>query len=182
MKWGTKWDHNASGAHSFWGVLLNEISQTATFTDGATGGTTAPCDTDYVIIPAFGISIHTTLTWPYVSPSKTVALRNPKFGNTYGMDTESIVRRNKAMQLLSFRYPNWPTFETLKFKIEKLSPTDKDNVIDFIKASAGTNIGLLDYFDRQWVGLLISPMIDIIKQGKDDCTYEVSFEFLGKLA
>lgn len=180
MKWGTKWGQDpATKLHSYWGKLLNDIVQNAAFGQAAVQQTGVPCDTSYVIIPSFGTQPNTTFTYPYVTPTMTVALRNPKFGDALTIDTEAIVRRNRSLQLQTYKDVYWPSFITRKITIEKLSQANVTAFIAFLTASVGQFVGMLDHQGRQWKGFITTEDVDIIQTGQGTCNFEITLVFLG---
>lgn len=118
------------------------------------------------------------LTWPYVSPTLTVNLRNPKFGNTAVLDTNVATLRNRSGELKQVN--GFPTAEIFSFAFEALSEALKDELVAFLIASAADEIGLLDHEDRQWRGVIVSPVNTIVTAGRL-CMFEASFEFRGTL-
>jgi hypothetical protein len=183
MKWGTKWGKNPiTNVHSYWGKLKNEVVQVGTFSQGATGSS-LDCDTSYIVVPALGSAVNTSLSWTDLSlVVHTVALRNPKFGNSTTLETEAIVRRNRALLVETFRDTLWPTFVTLKYTIEKLSQTDRDNLLAFFALTLGLKITLVDYLNRTWTGFITTEDVTIIQRNVGACNFEVSFNFLGTLS
>lgn len=181
MKWGNKWGHIPSGARNFWGVLLNELADSADFTDSTKGDLAITCDTNYSVIPAFGSSALTSLWYPFVTPIIQVDLRNPKFGNNKQIDSSAIVRKNRGQELITFKDSTWPKFTSFKMSIEGLNTTDITNWKAFIQqvGAAGHPIGLKDYLNRTWRGFIVSNDTDIIQKDPNKCNYEISFEFLG---
>lgn len=183
MKWGKKWGRDpATGVVSYWGTLKNNVPQAITFVQELEQtGIVANCDT-YSTTPALGSTDETVLTYPVVSPSLTLSIRNPKFGNVKIVDDNTLVRKNRGGEVMIYKDPNWPTFHIMRISFEALSD---DNIADwktFFQTSAGLEIGLLDWEGRQWTGQILTNISEIIKAGADDCTYEIAFDFLGVLS
>jgi len=180
MKWGTKWGKNpVTNTHAYWGKLLNDIVQSAAFSQAAQAELNQPCDTAFVVIPSFGTQPNTTFTFPYTTPTRTLALRNPKFGDILTIETEGLVRRNRTLQVQTYKDYYWPTFESVKITIEKLSQANITSFITFIAASAGLPVGMLDHKGRHWQGFIVTEDIDIIQTGQGTCNYEITLVFLG---
>lgn len=150
-------------------------------TQGAFGSTMkeSACAEDYIV--ALGTRTQVTLTYPYVSPSLTLELRNPKFGNSNDVKNETIFRRTTGNQLIGGRIATWPVTETFKCSFEALTQAQRDAFLALAVASSGMEVGFLDQEDRQWRGVLISPFVDVAQRSRI-CDYVASFEFRGKLA
>jgi hypothetical protein len=49
----------------------------------------------------------------------------------------------------------------------------------FVEDTAGLQILLGDHFGDLWIGVITTPVFEIVTQ-RDDCWYDISFEFLGE--
>lgn len=130
------------------------------------------------IAPVFGTA-KLTLTYPFVTPTTTLVLRNPNFGNTEKREFSRINRESRGGTLLIFRDTKWPEREVLQVTIDALTETQKDNLIQFFKDSLGKEIGLLDDENKQWKGIIIDPDAEITHVGV--CNYSVTFQFEGEV-
>ena len=130
-----------------------------------------------------GISTRTglRLTFPYVSPSVTLDLRVPKFGNTHRATRNVKVRRTITGQLRVARSTTWPIIEELNFSFEALTLAQRDALLSFVEQAAGKEIGLLDHEDRQWRGIILSNAVGVVQEGRSDCDYAASFTFRGRV-
>lgn len=128
--------------------------------------------------PVFGTAT-LTLTFPFNTPTTTLVLRNPNFGNTEAFEFSRINRESRGGTLLIFRDSKWPKQEILNVTIDALKEQQKQDLIDFANQSLGKEIGLLDNENRQWKGVIINPDIDITHLGQDN--YSVSFQFVGEV-
>jgi hypothetical protein len=115
------------------------------------------------------------LSWPVSVPTLTITVRNPKLGDTYRVDSNTIVRENRAGDPLVVR-GNWPFNTVLNYTIETLDNTEIAAFESFIKQSAADEI-LID-FNGIWQGIIITPIIEIITKRNND--YQAQFEFMGK--
>jgi len=161
-------------------VFNRSVVDTIDFSHGVFGSTFNKS----VCAEAYSVTLGTrnilTVTYPYTSPSLTVNLRVPKFGNTDTVKTESIFRRTVGNQLLAGRASAWPKIELLKFSFEALTQAQRDAMLNFAKQSSGAEIGLLDQENRQWRGVITSPEIKV-EQRSRTCDFLVDFEFRGSL-
>lgn len=121
-----------------------------------------------------------TLTYPYVSPSTTLSLRNPAFGNKDRLNFNRINRETRGGTLIVFADPKWPKTQTLVVQIDALTRNQIVDLLAFISISLGKEIGLLDWEGRQWRGVIVTPDAQVTHVSKHDRS--VTFEFQGMLA
>jgi hypothetical protein len=120
-----------------------------------------------------------TLTWPYVTPTTTLVLRNPDFGNQETHNFDRILRRTRGGDLEVFADDNWPKTKVLKLQVSDLTEDQANDFIQFLGDSLGQEIGLLDWENRQWRGLITTPDAEVTDHGS--CKRAISFEFEGEL-
>lgn len=120
------------------------------------------------------------LTYPYVSPSLTLDLRNPDFGNQDRLSFDRINRETRGGTLIMFVDPDWPKQTTLNVTINALRKTQVDSLLSLLHQSVGKEVGYRDHENRQWRGIIITPEAVVTQEGKDQ--YRVTFEFEGALA
>ena len=139
--------------------------------------------TDYTppttVAPTLGHA-HLTLTYPFLSPAMTVVLRNPEFGNLDRLTFSRINRKTRGGTLVIFGDPRWPKVQTLQVRFTWLNTQQAADLLIFLRTSLGKEIGLLDYEDRQWRGIITTPDAEISNPNRDD--YSVGFDFEGVLA
>ena len=131
--------------------------------------------------PTLG-SADLTLTYPFTSPTTTLTLRKPEFGNDDVLIFSRIDRRTTGGDRKIFSDPAWGSRENLRFNIENLSEckVTVDEVIQFLNDSLGAEIGLLDWEGRQWKGYIDTPNTDVFKRSRTVYAFELSF--VGELA
>lgn len=120
-----------------------------------------------------------TLTYPYVSPTSTLVLRNPEFRNQDSLSFNRINRETRGGTLIIFADPSWPKSQTLRLEINHLKQSQVDDLLDFLLDSLGKEIGLLDHESRQWRGIILTPDADISHVGRENRS--VQFDFEGEL-
>ncbi len=120
-----------------------------------------------------------TLTYPYVTPSSTLVLRNPEFRNTDTLSFNRINRVTRGGTLVVFSDPDWPKTQTLRLECQMLKKEQADNLLDFFLSSLGQEIGLLDHENRQWRGIITTPDAEVAHTSRHNRT--VSFDFEGEL-
>jgi hypothetical protein len=124
-----------------------------------------------------------TLFWPFVSPSLTLVLRNPEFGNKISFNANRINRKSRGGTLRVFRKLGWPKFHTLQMDISVLSTTQIEDFKTFLNTTLGLEIGLTDHEGRTWKGIITTPDTDITQISGTSCgNFATSFQFEGELA
>lgn len=113
--------------------------------------------------PTLGSGVF-TLTYPRVSPTTTLTLKNPTFGNTDALRFVKIDRVTRGGDRKIFADLDWSSTQTLELTIENICETQAtiDELLTFLNASLGKLIGLLDWEGRQWEGVILAPETDVI--------------------
>jgi hypothetical protein len=117
-----------------------------------------------------------TLTYPYVSPTTTLILRNPAFSNKDRLIFNRINRVTRGGTLIVFADPQWPKQQRLTLQLDALRPQQILDLIDFLEESLGKEIGLLDWEGRQWKGLILNPDTDLVQPAREDRSVVIDFE------
>ncbi len=120
-----------------------------------------------------------TLTYPFVSPTSTLVLRNPQFGNVDRLAFDRINRETRGGTLIMFVDPKWPKQQVMNVTFAALTRAMKDSLLTFLAASIGKDIGYLDHENRQWKGIVLTPEATIQNDSRNG--YTVTFEFEGTL-
>lgn len=142
--------------------------------NGDDGATTPPSTTP----PVLGNST-LTLTFPFMTPTTTLVLRNPEFGDTHDLAFSRINRTSRGGTLIVFADPEWPKTQTLRVTVEALTDAQTDSFLAFLAQSLGQEIGLLDWHNQQWRGIVTTPEAEVTDGG--NCRKNISFEFEGEL-
>ncbi len=143
-------------------------------TNGDGGATTPPSATP----PILGTAT-LTLTHPFVTPTTTLVLRNPEFGDTHELSFSRINRETRGGTLEVFADPQWPKTQVLNLTIEALTEAETNSFLAFLGVSLGQEIGLLDWYNRQWRGIITTPDANVTDAG--NCRKSINFEFEGEL-
>lgn len=120
-----------------------------------------------------------TFTGPFTSPTTTVTLRAPKFGNVDSVDVATIVRRNRGGEFKVSRPSTWPTIEVLKMTWEGLADSTRADLLSFMEQFAGKEVGFLDHEGKQWRGVVLTPVLSVA-QAYRVCAFEIELEFRGR--
>lgn len=105
-----------------------------------------------------------TLTYPRVAPALTLTLKNPEFGNTDTVTFAKIDRVTRGGDRKFFADSNWGSTQSFELEIQNVCDTTAtiDDILEFLNTSLGKEIGLLDWENRQWKGLIVVPETDVI--------------------
>jgi hypothetical protein len=119
------------------------------------------------------------LTYPFTSPSLSLTLTNPAFGDKDRLNFNRINRETRGGTLVIFADPKWPKTQTLAVQVDNLNPNQAEDMIAFLRTSLGKEIGLLDWENRLWRGIVTTPDARITHVGRHDRS--IAFEFQGEL-
>jgi hypothetical protein len=145
------------------------------FVGFSTDTETTPPD---IVVPTLGTATM-TLTYPYVSPTTTLVLRNPQFSNKDTLNFNRINRQTRGGALIVYANSIWPKIQILQVEVRWLKPAQLASYLTFLGLSLGQEIGLLDHENRQWRGIITKPDTPVSNPENKDLT--ISFEFEGEL-
>lgn len=138
--------------------------------------------TPSVTPPTIGSRINVVLTFPFFSPTTTLTLPNPEFGDIHNIDMTQINRQTRNNDLIVYRDPIWPRLEKLNLRWAYLTGQQGNDLLGFYFASFGKVVGFKDWFDRQWQGLIINPSSDFTQPIDRGCgAVTAILEFEGEL-
>jgi len=110
------------------------------------------------------------------SPDYSVALKDPEYSNIVRYNTGAITRENRHGQAKVFTDTDWPIIKTNVYTFTTLIFSQIVSLKSFLDNTAGLNIEILDHNSLLKTGYIITSDNEIITQ-KDNCSYDVSFEF-----
>lgn len=104
-----------------------------------------------------------TLTWPRITPTTTLVLKNPEFGNQDVITLVRVDRTTRGNERKIFTDQNWGITQSFILTIQNICEANVtvDELIDFLNDSLGQEVGLLDWEGRQWKGLIVEPETSI---------------------
>ncbi len=106
-------------------------------------------------------------------------LKNPRFGNSFKLDTGIIVHDLLDDDTQIFKPSDRPAVEGFTVSFEALTDAEKDRLILFFRSSAGELIDLTDHEGTDWQGMITDREIIFNEVGRT-CAWETSFTFEGK--
>ena len=117
-----------------------------------------------------------TLTYPFTSPSLTLTLRVPEYEDTEKDGYNRVIRESRGGDLKVFRQSIWPLSKLVNYEIIFNKNQQVLDFINFISVSVGQEIGLLDYYNRQWKGIIIPPEVNTTHASRSNRIINLEFE------
>lgn len=102
--------------------------------------------------------------------------RRPIIGNTDELSFQRVNRRTRGGDLVLFRDPDWPKTEVLSLTFDFDTDAEAHRLLNFIKASIGTNMTYRDHENRVWSGVIQNPDAEIVQIGRFSFRLTVLFE------
>lgn len=119
-----------------------------------------------------------TLSYPIVSPTESVTIRAPEFGDLRRLNFDRINRESRGGILQIFTDPTWPKQEILEVQFTALKESEAQAVIDFFTATLGQEIKLVDWYGRTWHGFIVNPEASQLTRSRRNVV-DLAFEFEG---
>ncbi|REJ65624.1 MAG: hypothetical protein DWQ31_16930 [Planctomycetota bacterium] len=116
------------------------------------------------------------LYFPFDSPTTFVTLRGPEFNNRDRLSFQRINRETRGGTLVIFADPQWPKIQQLQLEFAGLTEDDAQALLAFIQASLGKEVGLRDWENRTWKGVILSTQEPIIRDGKKKISTALDIE------
>ena len=116
------------------------------------------------------------LYWPVSSPMMAVSLRGPELDNKDRLRFQRINRETRGGTLVVFADPIWPKVQQLTLEFVGLEENEAQSLLSFITATLGKEVGLRDWEDRHWSGVIVSPDEPIIRNGPRNISTALEFE------
>lgn len=119
-----------------------------------------------------------TLTYPRVSPTTTLVLKNPAFGNTDTITFSMVAVETRGGDRITFADPKWGSVQIRNMAINNICETLVDDIVSFINESLGKEIGLLDWEGRNWKGVILqNPGTNpIVQTGRNAYSFTLTFQ------
>lgn len=133
---------------------------------------TPPSETAPALIQSHTI----VLSHPFDTPSLTLTLRAPQFGNQDTVSNQRIHRESRGGTLIIYADPQWPKVHRLVMEFVALSETKAQEYLDFRAATLGLEIQLVDHESRAWRGVLVETDTPIVRNRRHGLTASLTFE------
>jgi hypothetical protein len=139
-------------------------------------------DTSYPEVPSTPPTLGSgvlTLTYPRITPTTTLVLKNPEFGNADTLSFTKIDRTTRGGERKIYSDTKWASSQAFQLQVRNVCDPNIDEILAFLNASLGKEIGLLDWEGRTWKGIIVAPETEVSPQVGG---FEVSIIFEGELA
>lgn len=97
----------------------------------------------------------------------TLELRNPELNDQYVFQCYRILRYSRGDTLIAYRDPNWFKTKVANWAFTGLTRQNRDDIINFVRASAGKYISVTDYFSQQYQAIIMNPDNSITQELPD---------------
>lgn len=133
---------------------------------------TPPSATPPTLTPSHSI----VLSHPYVSPTLTVTLRAPEFGNKDQVENKRVRRPSRGGTIQIFADPQWPKIYRLQMDFAALSEQLAQDYATFRRQTLGKEIKLVDHESRVWKGVLTEVGTPVNRNRRNGVQVSLSFE------
>jgi len=128
--------------------------------------------------PTLIVSNNITLQCPPTAPTEMIMLPVPLMSDREEMQYTRIQRKTRGGVLKVFRDDDWMKIRTFRFKFEGLSDALVEDFFEFLAATLGLKIRLLDHEGREWDGYIVNPQGEAAQYFRQ-CGETTEFDFEG---
>jgi len=130
--------------------------------------------------PRPGVTAPFQLVYPATGTvTDSVTIRSPEFGNKDRLGFNRVLRETRGGTLVVFADPMWPKTQTLVLNFSGLTSDQAQQLLAFLDAHLGEEVGVYDWEHRYWTGVITTPTDPVVQDSKD--RFSASFEFEGEL-
>lgn len=97
-----------------------------------------------------------TLEYPTVSPTLSIELPAPLFGNREELQLTRIQRETRGGTLKTFSSDVWPKIRIFRYKFDSLTTAKIEEFFSFLSQTLGLQVRLTDHEGRQWDGFIVN--------------------------
>jgi hypothetical protein len=127
-----------------------------------------------------GITAPFQLVYPATGVvTDSVTLCSPNLGNRDQLVFNRILRETRGGTTISFADPIWPKVQTHVLNFSGLTRDEAQDLLDFFTDHLGVEVGMIDWEQRYWRGIIVTPEDPIIEDSFNN--YSASFNFEGAL-
>lgn len=127
----------------------------------------------------FALQNTVSYTYPFVSPTLTLTLNAPEFGNKELNAQKRVLRPTRGGTLKNYKSKNWAKYTRLNLDFEILKEQDYLDLLNFLSTSLGDEIGFRDHEGRVWKGIITNPNTAISQVSTE--IYNVSLQLEGSI-
>ncbi len=105
-------------------------------------------------------------------------LKNPKFGNTWKIDTKVKSDFAAGGALVQVHDSQWPLLQSFSMLFADMDTVEKDSLENFLINTAGEEITMQDFEQRDWKGVFITDPLEFTITGPG-CRWTITLDFEG---
>jgi hypothetical protein len=127
-----------------------------------------------------GITAPFQLVYPATGAvTDSVTLRAPNLGNKERLSFNRVLRETRGGTLVIYADPIWPKIQTLVLTFSGLTQDEAEALLTFLDNYLGQEIGLIDWEQRYWRGVVMTPEEPITEDSRG--RFSASLQFEGEL-
>ena len=116
------------------------------------------------------------------TPINIISIRNPGLGNSESLEIFRTVNISRSRNRSIFRDSDWPQNRVLNIVSSENTLAESITFLDFLSATLGEKIRLIDWENRSWIGIILNPDSAVKDLGGNvTCRFQFDIEFLGEL-
>ena len=110
----------------------------------------------------------------------SVTLRGPEIGDTKRYYSGALTRTTKGLYPQIFKNDDWPVLEYYQYSFRSLTKEQVDDFLELYEAAVGKSVTLEESYGVTLTGYIVNQAIEQLTI-KDDCSYDLEFEFLATI-
>ncbi|KKK61846.1 hypothetical protein LCGC14_3010230, partial [marine sediment metagenome] len=116
------------------------------------------------------------LYFPVITPTNTVTLTGPERDDRDKLSFQRINQTSRGLFLYIYADPQWPKVKRLSLGISVCTEALAQEVLDFVKLTVGKEIGLRDWRNRSWSGIIDNPESAITRDSRNNWSIALEIE------
>ncbi len=116
-----------------------------------------------------------TLQYPAGESSGAIVLPNPILGDSLQVHDGKQINRARSGEINAI-YNDWPQTKVRVYSFVAVTKLIMESFRTFLINTAGLEIGIVTHLNETLTGCITTPITEIVT-AKDDCSYNLSFEF-----
>lgn len=112
-------------------------------------------------------------------PTVCITLKQPRFDDQIRISRDRVKQPLLTGDLKVFSDPSWPILNTLTFTLPTITTEKANEFLSFVQENLGRKMYLIDWYGRNWSGIIINP--DSVITENHNSAWGINVEFRGKL-
>jgi len=119
------------------------------------------------------------MSYPYTSPTTSLTLRNPQFGDRLEINQGVIHRETRAGDAKPVHASGWLETVNRAYSFQALTRTEVDALRTFLQTSLSDEYRIVDHLGETWKVITATEDLEIITI-RDTCSFDVEFQVIGE--